>query len=70
VYRDVSPNIKMIIAKYNQNVDHSAGGSSGSNSPIAWKSPVSERRGREDTDVKPTQLSSGDYFDPLSNRGS
>lgn len=50
-------------------MDHSAGGSSGSNSPIAWRSPVSERRGKEDN-VKPTQLSSGEYFDPLLNRGS
>ncbi|XP_066252103.1 myosin-11 isoform X2 [Euwallacea similis] len=48
IFKDVSPSIKMIIAKYNQNLEQAvglkSGGSSGSNSPVAWRSPVSERR--------------------------
>lgn len=64
MYRDVSPNIKMIIAKYNQNVE---GGSSGSNSPVAWRSPVFEKKCSkvdqpENNSVNLPQPSSGEYF--------
>ncbi|KAL1505345.1 hypothetical protein ABEB36_004932 [Hypothenemus hampei] len=48
VYKDVSPGIKLMLAKYNQNVEQLAGlksgGSSGSNSPTTWRSPVLERK--------------------------
>uniref|UniRef100_A0AAR5PNW9 Uncharacterized protein n=1 Tax=Dendroctonus ponderosae TaxID=77166 RepID=A0AAR5PNW9_DENPD len=60
VYKEVSPSIKLIMAKYNQSLEQSAGvksgGSSGSNSPIAWRSPVSERRVRVRTEKYQEEL--------------
>ncbi|KAJ8927737.1 hypothetical protein NQ314_019740 [Rhamnusium bicolor] len=50
VLKDVSPSIRLMLAKYNQKVSeqdcHStkSGNSSGSNSPVAWRSPALERR--------------------------
>ncbi|CAG9772509.1 unnamed protein product [Ceutorhynchus assimilis] len=54
VYKEVSPGIKLIMAKYNQSIEQSSGlksaGSSGSNSPVAWRSPVLERRVKVQTE--------------------
>lgn len=54
--RDVSPNIKIMLAKYNQklceqeNPNGKSGGSSGSGSPILWRSPTAERRVKTQTE--------------------
>lgn len=48
------------MAKYNQSIEQSStiksGGSSGSNSPIAWRSPVSERRVKVQTEKYQEEL--------------
>ncbi|KAF5308393.1 hypothetical protein FQR65_LT06213 [Abscondita terminalis] len=49
--KEISPGIRLMLAKYNQLISkqdsagvNKSGGSSGSASPVAWRSPVSERR--------------------------
>ncbi|XP_076260609.1 uncharacterized protein LOC143196635 isoform X2 [Rhynchophorus ferrugineus] len=53
VYKEVSPSIKLMMAKFNQSAKQAenvkSGGSSGSTSP-AWISPVSERRVKAQTE--------------------
>ncbi|KAJ8945673.1 hypothetical protein NQ318_012391, partial [Aromia moschata] len=50
VLKDISPSIRLMMAKYNQKVSEQdrtsvkSGNSSGSNSPVAWRSPTAERR--------------------------
>lgn len=50
VTKETSPAIRIMIARYNQklseqeNPGYKSGGSSGSASPVAWRSPVLERR--------------------------
>ncbi|KFB43345.1 AGAP001739-PA-like protein [Anopheles sinensis] len=53
--KELSPNIRLMIAKYNQRLTtEKAGGtsphSSGSCSPVAWRSPVLDRRVRKQTE--------------------
>ncbi|CAH0559089.1 unnamed protein product [Brassicogethes aeneus] len=54
--KDVSPNIRLMLAKYNQKlsehevISNNSGGSSGSASPIAWRSPTAERRVKSQTE--------------------
>ncbi|XP_050303352.1 uncharacterized protein LOC126741081 [Anthonomus grandis grandis] len=58
--KEVSPGIKLIMAKYNQSVEQSSGvkscGSSGSNSPVAWRSPVLDRRVKVQTEKYQEEL--------------
>ncbi|KAK5649247.1 hypothetical protein RI129_000276 [Pyrocoelia pectoralis] len=49
--KEISPGIRLMLAKYNQLIsqqempgNNRSAGSSGSASPVAWRSPVSERR--------------------------
>lgn len=50
VLKDISPSIRLMLAKYNQKITEQespsakSGNSSGSNSPVAWRSPALERR--------------------------
>ncbi|RZC42079.1 hypothetical protein BDFB_008551 [Asbolus verrucosus] len=54
--KDISPSIKLMLAKYNQKISEQdspsgkSGGSSGSASPVAWRSPASERRVKAQTE--------------------
>uniref|UniRef100_A0A182USE5 Uncharacterized protein n=1 Tax=Anopheles merus TaxID=30066 RepID=A0A182USE5_ANOME len=52
--KELSPNIRLMIAKYNQRLTTEKGGasphSSGSCSPVAWRSPVLDRRVRKQTE--------------------
>lgn len=54
--RDMSPNIRIMLARYNQKISEQdlsgrrSGGSSGSNSPVAWRSPTFERRVKAQTE--------------------
>lgn len=54
--KETSPAIRIMIARYNQklseqdNLGYKSGGSSGSNSPVAWRSPVLERRVKTQTE--------------------
>ncbi|XP_030755568.1 uncharacterized protein LOC115881955 [Sitophilus oryzae] len=54
VFKEVSPSIRLMMAKFNQNALQASGiksgGSSGSSSPVAWRSPVSERRVKVQTE--------------------
>ncbi|XP_060526814.1 uncharacterized protein LOC132702286 isoform X2 [Cylas formicarius] len=61
VYKDLSPGIRLMISKYNQKLSETesgakSGGSSGSNSPVAWRSPVLERRVRAQTEKYQEEL--------------
>lgn len=55
VYKEISPSIRLMLAKYNQKISEQdnksikSGNSSGSNSPL-WRSPISERRVRTQTE--------------------
>lgn len=55
VFKEISPSIRLMLAKYNQRISEQdnksikSGNSSGSNSPL-WRSPVSERRVRTQTE--------------------
>lgn len=44
--KEAAPSIRMMIAKYNQKIEQEAASETGSGtaSPIAWRSPISERR--------------------------
>lgn len=54
--KDMSPNIRIMLARYNQKISEQetsgrrSGGSSGSNSPVAWRSPTFERRVKTQTE--------------------
>uniref|UniRef100_A0A1Y9IVP6 Uncharacterized protein n=1 Tax=Anopheles minimus TaxID=112268 RepID=A0A1Y9IVP6_9DIPT len=52
--KELSPNIRLMIAKYNQRLTTEKSGasphSSGSCSPVAWRSPVLDRRVRKQTE--------------------
>lgn len=54
--KDMSPNIRIMLARYNQKISEQdtggrrSGGSSGSNSPVAWRSPTFERRVKAQTE--------------------
>uniref|UniRef100_A0A182PSG8 Uncharacterized protein n=1 Tax=Anopheles epiroticus TaxID=199890 RepID=A0A182PSG8_9DIPT len=52
--KELSPNIRLMIAKYNHRLSTEKGGasphSSGSCSPVAWRSPVLDRRVRKQTE--------------------
>lgn len=54
--KDISPNIRIMLARYNQKISEQeatsvkSGGSSGSNSPVAWRSPIAERRVKAQTE--------------------
>uniref|UniRef100_A0A182IVA9 Uncharacterized protein n=1 Tax=Anopheles atroparvus TaxID=41427 RepID=A0A182IVA9_ANOAO len=53
--KELSPNIRLMIAKYNQRLTTEKGAgtsphSSGSCSPVAWRSPVLDRRVRKQTE--------------------
>ncbi|XP_049821323.1 uncharacterized protein LOC109601364 isoform X2 [Aethina tumida] len=60
--KDVSPSIRLIMAKYNQKISEQetttpkSGGSSGSASPIAWRSPTAERRVKAQTEKYQEEL--------------
>lgn len=53
---NMSPNIRIMLARYNQKISEQdasgrrSGGSSGSNSPVAWRSPTFERRVKAQTE--------------------
>lgn len=53
--KEISPNIRIMLQKYNQKLSEQditgpkSGGSSGSNSPVAWRSPTAERRVKAQT---------------------
>lgn len=53
---NMSPNIRIMLARYNQKISEQdingprSAGSSGSNSPIAWRSPTFERRVKAQTE--------------------
>lgn len=55
VFKEISPSIRLMLAKYNQKISEQdnksikSGNSSGSNSPL-WRSPISERRVRCQTE--------------------
>lgn len=55
VYKEISPSIRLMLAKYNQKISEQdnkstkSGNSSGSNSPL-WRSPIFERRVRTQTE--------------------
>ncbi|XP_044756503.1 uncharacterized protein LOC123315031 isoform X2 [Coccinella septempunctata] len=53
--RDMSPSIRLMLNKYQQKITEQdvlskSGGSSGSASPVAWRSPIAERRVRAQTE--------------------
>lgn len=54
--KDISPSIRIMLAKYNQKLSEQespstkSGNSSGSASPVAWRSPTAERRVRAQTE--------------------
>ncbi|XP_044262996.1 uncharacterized protein LOC123010292 isoform X2 [Tribolium madens] len=52
--KDISPSIKIMMDKYNQKISESpstkSGKSSGSASPVAWRSPIAERRVKAQTE--------------------
>lgn len=52
--KELSPNIRLMIAKYNERLSSERTGnsphSSGSGSPVAWRSPVLDRRVRKQTE--------------------
>nr|XP_029723670.1 uncharacterized protein LOC109432051 isoform X2 [Aedes albopictus] len=52
--KELSPNIRLMIAKYNQRLSSERSGnsphSSGSCSPVAWRSPVLDRRVKKQTE--------------------
>ncbi|KAI4459334.1 hypothetical protein MML48_6g00004276 [Holotrichia oblita] len=54
--KEISPNIRLMLAKYTQKIQehespgYKSGGSSGSSSPVAWRSPINERRVRTQTE--------------------
>ncbi|XP_017772912.1 PREDICTED: uncharacterized protein LOC108560010 isoform X1 [Nicrophorus vespilloides] len=51
--KEISPNIRLMMVKYNQKIADDvprSGGSSGSASPVAWRSPVLERRVKAQTE--------------------
>ncbi|KAL3277776.1 hypothetical protein HHI36_013118 [Cryptolaemus montrouzieri] len=53
--KDMSPSIRMMLAKYHQKISEQdssnrSGGSSGSASPVAWRSPTAERRVKAQTE--------------------
>ncbi|XP_058837710.1 uncharacterized protein LOC131693684 [Topomyia yanbarensis] len=52
--KELSPNIRLMVAKYNQRLSSERTGnsphSSGSCSPVAWRSPVLDRRVRKQTE--------------------
>lgn len=54
VFKEISPSIRIMLAKYNQKISEQenakSGGSSGSASPTVWRSPISERRVRAQTE--------------------
>lgn len=54
-FKEISPSIRLMMVKYNQKVElessgYKSGGSSGSASPVAWRSPVMDRRVRTQTE--------------------
>lgn len=54
-FKEISPSIRLMLAKYNQKLEqessgYKSGGSSGSASPVAWRSPVMERRVKAQTE--------------------
>lgn len=61
--KEISPNIRIMLQRYNQKLSEQdssgvkSGGSSGSNSPVAWRSPVSERRVKAQTEKYQEKLS-------------
>lgn len=62
--KDISPSIRLMLAKYNQKLSeqdlhNKSGGSSGSASPVAWRSPVSERRVKAQTEKYQQELNKG-----------
>ncbi|KAJ8910480.1 hypothetical protein NQ315_002733 [Exocentrus adspersus] len=62
ILRDISPSIRLMLAKYNQKINETettnvkSGNSSGSNSPIAWRSPSLERRVKAQTEKYQEEL--------------
>lgn len=53
--KEISPNIRLMMVRYNQKLTEETGGvrsagSSGSASPVAWRSPVLERRVKAQTE--------------------
>lgn len=54
--KEISPNIRFMLAKYTQKIQEhespgcKSGGSSGSSSPVAWRSPINERRVKTQTE--------------------
>lgn len=54
--KNMSPNIRIMLARYNQKISEQdtgsarSAGSSGSNSPVAWRSPTFERRVKAQTE--------------------
>ncbi|XP_018566283.1 uncharacterized protein LOC108907199 [Anoplophora glabripennis] len=62
VLKDISPSIRLMLAKYNQKITEQespsakSGNSSGSNSPIAWRSPAAERRVKAQTEKYQEEL--------------
>lgn len=54
-FKEISPSIRLMMVKYNQKVEqessgYKSGGSSGSASPVAWRSPVMDRRVKTQTE--------------------
>ena len=67
--RDISPNIRLMMAKYNQKVQEPpphSGGSSGSSSPVAWRSPVVERRVKAQTERYQQEIIK--HFSPIDKQ--
>lgn len=71
VNKELSPNIRLMIEKYNQQVDKKTGSplSSGTSSPI-WRSPVLDRRVRKQSEEYQEKLLKSNSFSEVSEKYS